>query len=71
MSRIYEIEESGVFLVLEVSDEGEVFFLHCQRKPFRKGTIPEKEKSGYRLIEIEIRTIIMAVNIRERCREDG
>ena len=53
MSRIYEIEESGVFLVLEVSDEGEVFFLHCQRKPFRKGTIPEKEKSGYRLIEIE------------------
>ena len=52
MSRIYEIEESGVFLVLEVSEQGEAFFLHCQRSPYQKESIPEKEKCGYRLVEI-------------------
>lgn len=52
MSRTYEIEESGVFLVFEVSDQGEVFFLNCRRGPLRKESIPEKEKCGYRLVEI-------------------
>ena len=53
MNRQYRIEESGVFLALDVSEKGEVFFLHCQRRPFAEESIVPEQKEWYRLVEIQ------------------
>ena len=44
MNRQYRIEEGGVFLALDVSEKGEVSFLHCQRRPFVEETIVPEQK---------------------------
>ena len=53
MSQQYRIEESGICLVLEVSDEGAVHLLHCQRTPFQEKQIAPGQKEWYRLVEIQ------------------
>lgn len=53
MNRQYRMEESGVFLALEVSEKGEVFLLHCQRRPFVETNIVPEQKEWYRLVEIQ------------------
>ena len=53
MNRQYRIEEGGVFLALDVSEKGEVFFLHCQRRTFVEETIVPEQKEWYRLVEIQ------------------
>ena len=43
MGRQIAIEENGVFLVLEILEQsGSAVLLHCQRAPFRPGTIIRK-----------------------------
>ena len=54
MKREY-LEENGIYMVWEVTDEQEVKLLHFSSLPFQEDTIrSEEEKTGFRLVEIAL-----------------
>lgn len=53
MGKQYQIEENEIKLIFEVSDSGEVFFLHCQKSPFAGYEIVDNQKDWFRLVEVQ------------------
>ncbi|MDP4099086.1 alpha-galactosidase [Paenibacillus sp. P96] len=49
-----EIEENGLYLVLEVTEEKDVRLLHFAAQPYREGSIQEQHQPGYRLLELQL-----------------
>lgn len=49
-----ELEENGLYLVLEVTEEKDVRLLHFAARPYSEGAVPEKHKPGYRLLELQL-----------------
>lgn len=54
MSRQIEVAENGLFLVFEVTDSGDVLFLHFGAQPLDAGHIQDKQKAGFRLLELQL-----------------
>lgn len=53
MGKQYQIVENDIKLVFEISEQGEVFFLHCQKSPFVESEIAEEQKDWFRLVEVQ------------------
>ncbi|GCE15278.1 glycoside hydrolase family 36 protein [Tengunoibacter tsumagoiensis] len=53
MARFITLSENPLSLVLEITDEGDVHLLHCSALPFREERVPEKDRSLYRLVELQ------------------
>lgn len=54
MSKRIDVAENGLYLVFEVTDEGDVQFLHFGAQPLDEETIAEKQKPGFRLMELQL-----------------
>lgn len=54
MSRRIEVKENGLYLVFEVTNSGDVLFLHFGPKPLKEAVIGEKQKPGFRLMELQL-----------------
>jgi alpha-galactosidase len=48
------IEENGLYMVLEVNEEADVRLLHFGATPFEEELITEKQKPGFRLMELQL-----------------
>ncbi|MDQ8738219.1 alpha-galactosidase [Paenibacillus sp. LHD-38] len=54
MSKLIEIVENGLHLQFEITESGDVFFLHFGAQPLAKDIIEEKQKPGFRLLELQL-----------------
>lgn len=53
MERFIRIKENGIHLVFKISEEGEVFFFHCQKSNFSEKDIAKNQEDWYRLVELQ------------------
>lgn len=51
---ITNIVENGLHLVYEVRENGDVLLLHFGAKPWREESVTEKQKEGFRLLELQL-----------------
>lgn len=54
MSKLIEIAENGLHLQFEITSSGDVLFLHFGATPLAKDSIREKQKPGFRLLELQL-----------------
>lgn len=54
MAQVIEIAENGLYLVIEVTEEKDVRLLHFGSAPYRKQTVNEAQKPGFRLMELQL-----------------
>ncbi|CAM4034587.1 alpha-galactosidase [Paenibacillus alkaliterrae] len=54
MSKRIELAENGLYLVFEVTYSGDVRFLHFGAQPLDENIIQEKQKPGFRLMELQL-----------------
>ncbi|WP_397376402.1 glycoside hydrolase family 36 protein [Paenibacillus vietnamensis] len=54
MEQTIKVEENGLYLVIEVTGEGDVRLLHFGARPFEELTVSEKQKPGFRLLELQL-----------------
>ncbi|MDE6917426.1 MAG: alpha-galactosidase [Lachnospiraceae bacterium] len=54
MKQFISVKENNIELVFQVTEEGSVYFLHCQRTPFAAGDIRENQQDWYRLVEVQL-----------------
>ncbi|CAM4287147.1 glycoside hydrolase family 36 protein [Paenibacillus tarimensis] len=54
MEQLIVIEENGLHLVIEVTDKLDVLLLHYGVEPLDPGAVTDKQKPGYRLLELQL-----------------
>lgn len=54
MSKLIEIVENGLHLQFEITKSGDVLFLHFGAQPLAEDIIEEKQKPGFRLLELQL-----------------
>ncbi|PZD97600.1 alpha-galactosidase [Paenibacillus sambharensis] len=54
MEQLIVIEENGLHLVIEVTDKLDVLLLHLGAEPYEPGAVTDKQKPGYRLLELQL-----------------
>ncbi|MFC5652667.1 glycoside hydrolase family 36 protein [Paenibacillus solisilvae] len=54
MSNRIEIVENGLHLTFEITESGDVLFLHFSPKPLVSADIQNKQKPGFRLMELQL-----------------
>lgn len=54
MEQTIKVEENGLYLVIEITGEGDVRLLHFGARPFDEATVSEKQKPGFRLLELQL-----------------
>lgn len=54
MSSRLEFNESGIYIVIEVTDEKDVRLLHFGAHPFQEESILESQQVGFRLLELQL-----------------
>ncbi|RIX52492.1 alpha-galactosidase [Paenibacillus nanensis] len=54
MSKQIALEENGLYLVFEVTEGGDVLFLHFGAAPYDSSLVEESRKSGFRLMELQL-----------------
>lgn len=54
MNNWLDIEENGLRLVLDKDEKGDVRLLHFSALPFHEAIVKEKERPGYRLLELQV-----------------
>lgn len=54
MEQIIRIRENEIEMVFKVAEDGALYLLHCQRKPFRETDIAQNQEDWYRLVEIQL-----------------
>ncbi|MEK8212463.1 glycoside hydrolase family 36 protein [Paenibacillus sp. FSL L8-0463] len=53
-SKIIEIAENGLYLTIEITAEQDVRLLHFGASPLEAGAITDKNKPGFRLLELQL-----------------
>ncbi|MEC0167297.1 glycoside hydrolase family 36 protein [Paenibacillus graminis] len=53
-SKLIEIAENGLYLTIEITGEQDVRLLHFGAAPLQDGVIAEKNKPGFRLLELQL-----------------
>ncbi|MEK5236030.1 glycoside hydrolase family 36 protein [Paenibacillus sp. FSL L8-0470] len=53
-SKIIEIAENGLYLTIEITAEQDVRLLHFGASPLEAGAIADKNKPGFRLLELQL-----------------
>lgn len=53
-SNIIEIAENGLYLTIEITKEQDVRLLHFGAEPMEAGSIADKHKPGFRLLELQL-----------------
>ncbi|WP_054939791.1 glycoside hydrolase family 36 protein [Paenibacillus ihuae] len=53
-SRLIEITENGLYLIIEITEELDVRLLHFGATPLEAGVIADKNKPGFRLLELQL-----------------
>lgn len=53
-STLIEIAENGLYLTIEITEEQDVRLLHFGAAPLEAGDIAEKNKPGFRLLELQL-----------------
>lgn len=54
MSKLITINENGLHLVVEITEEKDVRLLHFGAQPFREKDVLEQHKPGFRLMELQL-----------------
>lgn len=54
MKQAIDIVENGLYLLLEVQEDGDVRLLHFGSRPFDPQTVQEAQKPGFRLLELQL-----------------
>ncbi|OMF37317.1 alpha-galactosidase [Paenibacillus sp. FSL H8-0548] len=54
MSKHIEIVENGLYFNFEITDSGDVLFLHFGPQPLNATAIQEEQKPGFRLMELQL-----------------
>lgn len=54
MAQMIEIAENGLYLVIEVTEGKDARLLHFGAAPYRKQTVSEAQKPGFRLMELQL-----------------
>ncbi|MGO4545191.1 glycoside hydrolase family 36 protein [Paenibacillus sp. 2TAB23] len=54
MGKQIEIMENGLYLQFEITDSGDVLFLHFGPRPLGNETIQTNQKQGFRLMELQL-----------------
>ncbi|MFP4977273.1 alpha-galactosidase [Paenibacillus sp. CN-4] len=54
MKQAIDIVENGLYLLLEVQEDGDVRLLHFGPRPFDPQTVQEAQKPGFRLLELQL-----------------
>ncbi|WP_150267401.1 glycoside hydrolase family 36 protein [Paenibacillus tepidiphilus] len=53
-SKVIDIQENGLYLTIEVTEEQDVRLLHFGAAPLEEGAVAEKNKPGFRLLELQL-----------------
>ncbi|OKP93388.1 glycoside hydrolase family 36 protein [Paenibacillus sp. P32E] len=53
-SKLIEIAENGLYLTIEITEQQDVRLLHFGAAPLQDGVIAEKNKPGFRLLELQL-----------------
>ncbi|MGN7760886.1 glycoside hydrolase family 36 protein [Paenibacillus sp. 22594] len=53
-SKLIEIAENGLYLTIEITEQQDVRLLHFGAAPLEDGVIAEKNKPGFRLLELQL-----------------
>ncbi|WP_141500666.1 glycoside hydrolase family 36 protein [Paenibacillus luteus] len=54
MSKRIDVNENGLFLNFEITDSNDVLFLHFGAQPLVASVIQDKQKPGFRLMELQL-----------------
>jgi alpha-galactosidase len=54
MSKRIDVNENGLFLNFEITDSNDVLFLHFGAQPLDASVIQDKQKPGFRLMELQL-----------------
>lgn len=54
MTKQIALEENGLYFVFEVTEGGDVLFLHFGAEPYDSSLVEESRKSGFRLMELQL-----------------
>ncbi|WP_151735533.1 alpha-galactosidase ['Paenibacillus yunnanensis' Narsing Rao et al. 2020] len=52
--KVIEINENGLYLFIEITEEQDVRLLHFGAAPLEEGAVAEKNKPGFRLLELQL-----------------
>lgn len=53
MKRI-QVEENGLYLTVEITESGDARLLHFGARPYQEESVTEKQKPGFRLLELQL-----------------
>lgn len=53
-SRLIDIAENGLYLTIEITAEQDVRLLHFGAAPLEAGSIEDKHKASFRLLELQL-----------------
>lgn len=54
MIKRIEINENGLYVTLEISDDGRIYLLHCGYQPLRDGDIEAYQKDKFVLVQLQL-----------------